>query len=78
MSGTGIASTRAGKKKVIDEVSDLLNKCSLVFSVPSAGIKVGFILASSRVMKCFLSLVLPCVVCYIWCHWLVTRCGMKK
>ncbi|CAM9202124.1 unnamed protein product [Ascophyllum nodosum] len=36
MSGTGYASSRVGKAKAVEEVSDLLRKSSLVFSTPVA------------------------------------------
>lgn len=41
MAGSGIASTRAGKTKVVEEVSEMLSTASLVFALPSSGIKAN-------------------------------------
>lgn len=43
MSGSGVATTKPGKLKVIEEVTDLLEKSTMVFSVPSSGISVSFV-----------------------------------
>lgn len=41
MSGSAIASTRARKAEVIEEVAELLGKSNLVFSIPSSNINVN-------------------------------------
>lgn len=41
MSGSGVATTKPGKLKVIEEVTDLLEKSTMVFSVPSSGISAN-------------------------------------
>lgn len=84
MAGSVCATTRASKTKVVEEVTILLNKSSMVFSVPSSGIKVGrnTVLGHSLPMlvnmliELFMFAIFRCF--HVWCADSVPACRTRS